>query len=91
MDFFDRLAMMKLEENHPEIVKRIDELHLKEKSRKIKPMEKTELDRLDRQLLQELDRYRLHYQLNWGQMALGKKAELRTDVENWSKQISEST
>lgn len=80
--------MMKIEQDNDETIKRIDELHLMEEKGKIKPKDKTELNRLDRQLHQELDRYRLHYQLNWGQMSASMKSKLRAEVETWEGELN---
>lgn len=84
-DFFDELAMMKLEEEYPKKTKRIDELTDKEKAEDINEEERKELTGLDKQLLAEFDRYKMHYRLNWPFMAPRIKDGYRKQVEKWKK------
>lgn len=78
--FFDKLAMMKLEQNYPNRVKRLDELRVKEKEETLTPEEKIELDKCDRVLLQEYRTCVMHYRLNWSLMSREAKQKLRDEV-----------
>lgn len=79
-EFFDKLAMMKLEQSHPNKVRRLDELRVKEKEETLTSEEKIELDRTDRVLLQEYKTCVIHYRLNWSLMSREVKQKLRDEV-----------
>lgn len=80
-DKFSKMAMKKLEEMYPEKVKRFDELYAKEKQGIITEEDMIELDNLDRFLLREFERLRLHYMLNWPFMSQEQKKELLSKIE----------
>jgi hypothetical protein len=87
LEFFDALAMLKLEEEYPKKVARIDELTDKEKAEQITEAEQKELDTLDVQLKREFDRCKLHYRMNWSFMAPRIKEGYRNQVKEYRKKV----
>jgi len=85
LTFYEKLAMMELEELYPKEIERFDELHDKEKAGSITKEELDELNALDRKLLAEFERIKLHYMLNWPLMSAERKKELRERVRVWEE------
>lgn len=79
-EFFQKLAMISLEKDHPKAVKRLDELTDKEKQKTITDTERTELEDLDSALFGKFLPLKLHYEVNWLSMSSQRKAELKQSV-----------
>jgi hypothetical protein len=82
---FDAIAMMGVDDGYPSHVGRLDELHIKEKARTLSDEEKSELVELDKFLLSEFDRIKLHYQFNWFFMERDRKLDLINQAKEWEK------
>jgi len=90
-EFFEELTMMKLEESYPTEIKRLDELSDKEKTNTLTSKEKWDLDVLDKKLLSEHRRCKLHYQINWNFMTQDVKKKYRDQVEKWQSTLTSET
>ena len=75
--------MMKWEEEYPNGTKELDELRDKEKQGVLTPKEKRRLDFLDRALLREYDRCKIHFRLNRNFMREEVKEDYRAKVDAW--------
>ena len=89
--FIEKLAMMKLEEEYPNGIKELDELSDKEKQGTLTPKEKKRLNFLDKALLTEYDRCKLHYNVNWNFMRDDVKADYKAKVDFWWKRKNPSS
>lgn len=78
---FGKIAMVELERLYPIEIKRFDELYDKEKRGVITKDELRELNALDRMLLREFERLKLHYMINWNFMSEDKKREILGKIE----------
>jgi len=86
--FLEELAAMKTEESYPKQTARFVVLTDREESVGLRDEEKKELVGLNVMLHLELNRCRLHYQMNWSSMKQGIKDKLAGEVKAWKDRLA---
>ena len=82
-EFFEELAMWKFSQEYPEEIRYLDLLLDKIELGTITDQERSELEAMDRAYIPEIDRYVLHYRVNWPFMELQTQLGYITNVSKY--------
>lgn len=82
---YEELAMMSLESSYPKYVQELDELRELEKTKAITPEQLKRLNRIDKVLLLEYERCKLHYSANWNFMTDDIKQMWHDRIKDWKE------